>query len=101
MVREANSTRHGGGVETKLIKLKNTCGFPYLHGMLFPGQSIVPNTRAHIIKMSTTGPGSGVELVNRMRRDGVGDLCHSWVCFDHVRRVVGWTTMAAHVYDPS
>ena len=100
MVREANSIRNGGGVETQLLKLKNTCGYPYLHGMLFPGQSMLPNTRSHIFKMSTTGPGSGVELVNRMRQDGLGDLRHSWVCFDHVRRVVGWTTMAAHVYDP-
>ncbi|KAJ7565619.1 hypothetical protein O6H91_02G067500 [Diphasiastrum complanatum] len=26
---------------------------------------------------------------------------HSWICFDHVKRIHGWTTMAAHVYDPS
>ena len=51
--------------------------------------------------MSTARPGGGVELVNKMRREGNGDLQKIWVCFDHVRRVVGWTTMAAHVYDPS
>ena len=100
MVREANSIRNGGGVETQLLKLKNTCRYPYLHGMLFPGQSMMPKTRSHIFKMSTTCPSFGVELVNRMCQDGLGDLRHSWVCFDHVRRVVGWTTMAAHVYDP-
>ena len=101
MVREQNSIRNGGGVETQLLKLKKTCSYPYMQGMLFPGQSMLPNARSHIFKMSTTGPGFGVELVNRMQQDGLGDLRHSWVCFDHVRRVVGWTTMAAHVYDPT
>ena len=53
--------------------------------------------------MSTImGPGLGVEIVQRMRRMGNGDLKRGWVCFDHVKRIsVGWTTMAAHVYNPS
>ena len=101
MVREQNSIRNGGGAETQLLKLKKTCAYPYMQGMLFPSQSMLPNARSHIFKMSTAGPGSGLELVNRMRQDGLGDLRHSWVCFHHVRRVVGWTTMAAHVYDPT
>ena len=69
--------------------------------MLFPSQSMLSNARSHVFKMSIIGPGSGVELVNRMRQDAVGDLRRSWVCFDHVIGVVGWTTMAAHVYDPT
>ena len=101
MAREQNSIRNGGGAETQLLKLKKTCAYPYMQGMLFPGQSMLPNARSHIFKMSTTGPASGLELVNRMRQDGLGDLRHSWVCFDHVRKVVGWTTMAVHVYDPT
>ena len=43
---------------------------------------------------------SGLDLVNRMRRGGFGDLKNSWVQFDHTRRVVDWVTMACHVYDP-
>ena len=101
MVRDANSIRNGGGEETQSLKLKNTCAYPYMQGMLFPGQSMLPNARSHIFKMSTIGPRSRLELVNRMRQDGLGDLRHSWVRFDHVRRVVGLTTMAAHVYDPT
>ena len=84
-----------------MLKLKSTCGYPYLHGILFPRQSFESDARSHVFKMSTTGPGSGVKLVNRMRQDGVGDLKRSWVCYDHVRRVVGWTTMATHVYNPT
>jgi 6-phosphofructokinase len=29
-----------------------------------------------------------------------GDLENSWMMFNHVKRVQGWTTMAYHVYDP-
>ena len=69
--------------------------------MIFPHQSTQQEQRSHVFKMSTSGPGSGVDIVERMRRSGKGDLRHSWVCFDHVKRVTdGWTTMACHVYDP-
>ena len=51
--------------------------------------------------MSTIGPASaGIDLVNRMRRGGFGDLKHSWVQFDQTHRVADWVTMACHVYDP-
>lgn len=100
-MKEASASRIGVGVETQLLKLKSTCGYHFIHGVLFPGQCADPNRRCHVFKMSTSGHGSGVELVNQMCRDGIGDLCKSWVCFDHVRRVAGWTTMAAHVYDPT
>jgi hypothetical protein len=29
----------------------------------------------------------------------VGDLQNIWIMFDHMNCVVGWTTMACHVYD--
>ena len=89
MVREASTNQKADGEETKLLKLQSTCGYPYLHGILFPGQSFESDARSHVFKMSTTCPDSGVELVNKMRQDSVGYLKHSWVCFDHVRRVVG------------
>jgi hypothetical protein len=28
-----------------------------------------------------------------------GDLQNVWIMFNHVKHVVGWTTMACHVYD--
>jgi hypothetical protein len=28
-----------------------------------------------------------------------GDLQEAWIMFDHVKHVVGWTTMACHVYN--
>ena len=77
MVREGSTNQKAGGEETELLKLKSTCGYPYLHGILFPGQSFMPDAKSHVFKMSTTGPGSGVEFVNRMHQDGVGDLKHS------------------------
>ena len=67
MMREQNSIRNGGGAKTQLLKLKKTCAYPYMQGMLFPGQSMLPNARSHIFKMSTIGLGSGLDLVNRMR----------------------------------
>lgn len=39
----------------------------------------------------------GVDLVMRMKHND--DLQNSWVMFDHVKCVEGWTTMACHVYD--
>ena len=44
------------------------------------------------------GAGSGVDLVQRMQPSG--DLELAWIMFDHVKRVVGWTSLGAHVYDP-
>ena len=104
MVREAKGCRDiaGGGIESKLLKLKKGCMYDYFHSMLFLFQTIDTTTKCHVFKMSTLGPGSSVELVERMCRTGNGDLSRAWVCFDHVKRITdGWTTMAAHVYNPS
>lgn len=88
------------GKESLIIDLKRRISFPFIHGSRFPGQPLNDEERCYVFKMSTVGPASGVDLVNRMRRHGNGDLKRAWVCFDHVRRIEGWTTMAAHVYDP-
>ena len=52
----------------------------------------------YLFKMSTVGAGSGMDLVRRMQPGG--DLELSWIMFDHVKWVVGWTLLGAHVYDP-
>ncbi len=49
-----------------------------------------------IFKMSINGVGSGVSLVTRMQPSK--DLLNAWIMFDHVKHVVGWTTMVYHVY---
>lgn len=99
MVRASKTNAKGQGVESCILELKRQCAYEFFHGSRFPGQCLDDTERCFVFKMSTTGPASGVDLVNRMRRTGDGDLRRSWVCFDHVRRVQGWTTMAAHVYD--
>lgn len=82
-----------------ILKLKEKCQYDYFQGSLFPGQvSDNENERCYIFKMSTVGPASGVSIVKQMQKGG--ELEQSWVCFDHVKRIRGWTTMAAHVYDP-
>ena len=104
MVRKAKGcgVNDSRGIESKLLQLKKSCMYEYFHSMLFPFQNTDINTKCHVFKMSTLGPGSGMELVERMRRIGNGDLHKAWVCFDHVKRITnGWTTMATHVYNPS
>ena len=67
--------------------------------MAFPGQLEFSGfDRCHIFKMSTQGPGNGVDLVNKMRPGGELESC--WICFDFVKRMQEWTTMACHVYNP-
>lgn len=50
--------------------------------------------------MSTKGPASGVDLVNRMRHTSNSDLQNAWVHFDHTHRIDDWSTMSCSVYDP-
>ena len=80
-----------------VLDLKHRCRYPFIHSVLFPGQ-LGREHQAHVFKMSTKGPGSGLDLINRMRPGG--NLQEMWVRFDHVHRVPGWPTMSAHVYDP-
>ena len=85
-----------------MLQLTRTSTYDFFHSMQFPYQTNDATIKSHVFKMSTMGPGSHVEIVERMRRMGNGDLKRAWVCFDHVKRISeGWTTMAAHVYNPS
>ncbi len=47
--------------------------------------------------MSVNKVGSRVGLIARMYLEG--DLENSRIMFDHVKWVIGWTTMVCHVYD--
>lgn len=97
-VQEVKISRGYGSLGFEaVLALKQKIGYPFIHSILFPGQ-LNTTIQPHVFKMSTLGPGSGVDLVNRMRPGG--NLQDMWVHFDHVHRVTGWSTMAAHVYDP-
>jgi hypothetical protein len=74
--------------------LKMKSPYAYIQDSVFLGQD---KKKVYLFKMSEEGPGSGVDLVRRMQVGG--DLQISWLMFDHVKRVRGWTTMAYHVYD--
>ncbi len=82
-----------------ILQLQRRCVFPFFHGSRFPGQGGLKE-KCYLFKMSTKGPASGVDLVNRMRRTGTGDLRNAWVHFDHTHRIDGWATMSCTVYDP-
>ncbi len=41
--------------------------------------------------------GNNVGLVRWMQP--CGDLENAWIMFDHVKHVIGWTTMGCHIYD--
>lgn len=84
----------------EIARLKSEATYEFFHGSLFPGQGS-SDEPCFVFKMSTTGIGSGVDLVNRMRRNCGGDLSTSWVHFDHTHRVRGgWVTLGCHVYNP-
>ena len=82
-----------------IFSLKKRLLFDFFQSMAFPGQFEFSGfDRCHIFKMSTQGPGNGVDLVNKMRPGGELESC--WIFFDFVKRMQEWTTMACHVYNP-
>jgi hypothetical protein len=78
-----------------ILTIKMRCKYSFIQMNKFPGQDF--DGTSYVFKMSSSGPGSGVELVRRMAE---GDLKHAYVHFDHIKRVHHWTTLGAHVYNP-
>jgi hypothetical protein len=72
------------GVLDGITKLRGLSNWAYMQQNMFPYQGDDSN-KVFIFKMSEVGPGSGVDLVRRMQPSG--DLEHSWMMFDHVKRV--------------
>ena len=97
MIKDARVPYGQGGYIDNILKLKKTSTYDYIHDSRFPGQGSLDDI-VYLFKMSTVGAGSGVDLVQRMQLSG--DLELAWIMFDHVKRVVGWTLLGAHVYDP-
>jgi hypothetical protein len=92
--RSKRFLRSGMGTMDGIMALKNHSAFKFVHSSWFPGQS---KDKMFVFKMSIDLPGSGVELVNRMQ---VGwDMKNSCIMFDHVKRLMDWTTMTYQLYD--
>ena len=96
--KKKQASNMGDGYDN-ILMLQRKCMFPFFHGSRFPGQGKAKE-KCFLFNMSTKGPSSGVDLVNRMRRIGFGDLKNAWLHFDHTHRVEGWATMSCSVYDP-
>ena len=79
------------GTMDSIMTLKDHSGFKYVYDSRFPGQS---KNKVLISKMSVDILGSGVNIVKRMQVGG--DMENSWIMFDHVKRLKGWTTLAYH-----
>ena len=59
-----------------IIQLKKSLVFDYFESVVFLGQLEFSSfKRCHLFKMSTQGPGSGVDLVNKMRPSGELENC--------------------------
>ena len=85
----------GGGYIDNILKLKKGSKYNYIQDSKSLGQR---SDLAYLFKMSTTGLGSGVDLVKRMQTGG--NHTHQFIMFDHVKRIKNWTILGAHVYDP-
>ena len=84
------------GIMDGIAKLQGVSNWAYVQRNQFPRQGD-DTDKVFVFKMSEVGLGSGVGLVRWMQPSG--DLENAWMMSDHVKRVKGWTTMAAHVYD--
>ena len=79
-----------------ITKLRGLSDWAYIQRNMFRGQGDDSN-KVFIFKMSEVGLGSGVDLVTQMQHGR--DLELVWIIFDHVKRVINWTTITYHVYD--
>ncbi len=85
----------GNGYIDNIPELKSKNQYDYIQECCSLGQ--VLGQMVFIFKMSINGVGNGVSLVTQMQL--VRDLQNAWIMFDHVKCVVGWTTIACHVYN--
>ena len=97
MIKDAQVLCSQGGYIDNILKLKKASTYDYIHNSRFPGQGNSDDI-VYLFKMSTVCAGSDKDLVRRMQPGG--DLQLAWIMFDHVKWVVGWTSLGAHVYDP-
>ena len=97
MIKDARVLCGQGGYIDNIPKLKKASTYDYIHDSRFHGHGSSDDI-VYLFKMSTMGARSGVDSVRRMQPGG--DLELAWIMFDHVKRVVEWTSLGAHVYNP-
>ena len=97
MIKDARIHCSQRGYIDNILKLKKMFTYDYVQDNRFPRQGGAGEV-IYLFKMSTVGVDSGVDLIHKMQPDG--DLELAWIMFNHVKRVVGWTSLEAHVYDP-
>lgn len=69
-----------GRVIDNIKTVKKESKFEIIHDGVFPGQG---KEKVYILKMLTEGPGSGMDIVNRMQPGG--DLKNGRMMFDHAK----------------
>ena len=67
LIHDAKVSLGGGGYVHSILKLKKDSKYDYIQDNRFPGQG---SDLAYLFKMSTTGPGSGVDLIKQMQPGG-------------------------------
>ena len=67
LIHDARVSLGGSGYVDSILKLKKGSMYDYIQDSCFPGQG---SELAYVFKMSTVGPGSGVDLVRRMQPGG-------------------------------
>ena len=96
MIKHAQVLCGQGGYINNILKLKKASTYDYIHDSRFSGQRGASDID-YLFKMSIVGAGSSIDLVRRIQVGG--DLEIAWIMFDHVKRVVDWISLGAHVYD--
>lgn len=84
-----------GGYIDNILELKSKNCYDYIKECCFLGQ--ISSYKVFLFKMSTNGVNSEMGFIAQMQSKG--DLENSWIMFDHVKHVIGQTTMVCHVYD--
>ncbi len=87
--------RPNGAYIDSILELKSKSRYDYIQEYYLLGQ--VFGQKVFIFQMSINGVGSGMNFVTRMQF--ARDLQNAWIMFDHVKHVVGQTTMVCHVYN--
>jgi hypothetical protein len=82
------------GYVSSIFAFKANSGYYFIQDH-FLGQQT--GEKIFLFKMPMHGDGNYCDLVKQMQPRG--DLQTTWIMFDHVKRIKGWTTFAYHVYD--
>ncbi|KAL3681569.1 hypothetical protein R1sor_024525 [Riccia sorocarpa] len=97
MIKSIRRSSAPMGELSEIASMQKNTMFRTVQRSLFPGQAD-KDSGCFVFKMPDLGPGSGVDLVNRMRVGG--DLHGAWVMWDVMHRIESkWCTMGIHVYD--